>query len=188
MVDPYNITKYDRNDWDLEEFAVFAVCVAGKPARVIASRVSILLARLAVQRLPGLSPLELIATFDATELAEELRLAGIGCYNQKATGLRELSLRIDVRTCTVAQLEAIPYIGPKTARFFLMHSRQGVRVAALDRHILKHLAEHVARVPKNSPPKGRTYNRLEEQFLALADKAGMTAADYDLMVWKRFAK
>lgn len=36
MIDPKNITNFDRTDNELEEFALFAIAVAGKSAKTIA--------------------------------------------------------------------------------------------------------------------------------------------------------
>jgi len=38
MIDPYNITKYNRTDWELEEFALFCILVTGKRADYIAKQ------------------------------------------------------------------------------------------------------------------------------------------------------
>lgn len=39
MVDPFNVTKYDRTPDELLEFAIFAVCVAGKKSEIVAQKV-----------------------------------------------------------------------------------------------------------------------------------------------------
>jgi len=49
MIDPSNITNFDRTDGELEEFALFAPAVAGKTADVQASKVNELLQRLEME-------------------------------------------------------------------------------------------------------------------------------------------
>jgi thermostable 8-oxoguanine DNA glycosylase len=98
-----------------------------------------------------------------------------------------VSRDINLATCTPQELEAITGIGEKTSRFFILHTRKNARVAAIDTHMLKYLrAVGVGDVPDKSP-KGATYLRLEKQFIELADKSGMSIADFDLMIWNFYA-
>lgn len=195
MVDPMNITKFDRTEEELQEFAIFAVCVAGKTAKSIAPRVAQLIKNMVI--LPN-KP-DSVRTFDMIALMQPYRLAnmmkdvGIGCFNQKADTICMLAQRVhngmlNLRTCTPEDLEKIKGIGAKTSRFFILHSRANARYAALDTHILKHLtAWEIPQVPLSTPPKGPAYARLERAFLNLADAAGMTPADYDLMLWRHYS-
>jgi hypothetical protein len=73
-------------------------------------------------------------------------------------------------------------VGPKTSRFFLLHTRPGSRYAVLDAAALKYLARNGVRVPPAPPAKGPGYVRLEAEALALADRAGMAPAEFDLFV------
>lgn len=197
-IDPNAVTDFNRTDAQLEEFFIYAVCVAGKQASVISRQVEDLLAALHRER-PAeaenhkpLTPFVLLNFHDQDGIARRLQAQGIGCYNQKAAALCKAAglwvfNELDLRTCTVADLEAIKWIGPKTARFFLLHSRPGQRLAAIDTHILKFLAAKGVKVPQSVPGKGNTYTRLEREFLKLADEAGKSPADYDLMIWKSYA-
>jgi endonuclease III len=197
VIDPRNVTDYRRTDAQLQEFLIYAVCVAGKKAADTAPAVARLLNLLAYGNPAGgkgcsLPPLSLVALYGRDEVARAVRQAGMGCYRQKARALHAAARRwrlglLDLRTCSAAELECLPCVGPKTARFFLLHSRPGVRAAAIDRHILRHLAAHGVRVPTQTPARPASYRRLEDAFLRLADEADMTPADYDLAVWKRYA-
>lgn len=188
MVNPDEITNFDRNAYELEEFMIFAVCAAGKNANTTAT---ILNKTFAYCEKEERSPLNYLGMM--RYLPEYLKKQGIGCYNNRAKTFRALNYKVwtSVRfleTATVAELEAIYGIGPKTARFFIMHSRPNQRVAALDTHILKELKANGHEVPKATPPAGKRYNELEQLFIKLADKSGMSVADYDLAVWKKWRK
>ena len=119
----------------------------------------------------------------AGTLVLALKNAGIGCQTIRAKSLQSLlESHLDLRTCTVDQLEQISGVGPKTSRFFILHSRLNARVAALDVHILRYLKSLGYNVPTVTPT-GKNYRKIEEIFLQEADKSGMTVADFDLFIW-----
>jgi hypothetical protein len=112
---------------------------------------------------------------------------GIGCREVKGRGMHELARAgLDLRACTTAELEAVHGIGRKTSRLFTLHTREGCRDIPLDTHNLAELRGlgH-ERVPKATPASARSYARLEALCLAEADKAGLSAAAWDLAVWVR---
>jgi len=188
MVNPDDITNFNRTDYELEEFMIFAICAAGKNANTTATILNKIFAYCEKEKRSPLNYLGMMRY-----LSVYLKKSGIGCYNNRAKTIRALNHKVwtSVRfleTATVADLEAIYGIGPKTARFFIMHSRPDQRVAALDTHILKELKANGHDVPKSTPAAGRRYNELEQLFLELADKSGMPVADYDLAVWKKWRK
>jgi thermostable 8-oxoguanine DNA glycosylase len=183
-VDPAEVIRFDRNDDELQVFWLFCGCVAGKTASTQAR----LLANF-LKSLPGQgSAFERVRRSAMRgELLDAIKASRLGQYNRLVRFMIE-SLNLDLRTCTVEDLERIPGCGPKTARMFLMFSRPDQRFAALDTHVLKHLRDNgIQAVPKMTPPAGKTYRRLELEFLKLADASGMSVADYDLMVWKRYS-
>jgi thermostable 8-oxoguanine DNA glycosylase len=120
------------------------------------------------------------------ELLGLIQASRLGQYNRLTRYMIE-SLNLDLRNCSVEDLERIPGCGPKTARMFLMFSRPNQRFAALDTHVLKHLRANGIQAPMMTPPAGKTYRRLEAEFLKLADASGMSVADYDLSVWKFYS-
>lgn len=204
MIDPLNITKYDCSDAELDEQIVFWIMVAGKKAKPTAKRVETL--RLNLQKFyrvrTGCIVPESIITllslyircamvsYPATfHLADTLKKLGFGQYNQKASYLIDLvNSGVNLRTCSVDDLVAIKGVGPKTARCFVLHTRQGARVAGLDTHILRYLRQHtdVVNVPK-ATPTGKQYDRLEAIILGIADIKGLSAAAFDLQVWTHYS-
>lgn len=92
---------------------------------------------------------------------------------------------LNLKTCTVADLEAIYGIGMKTARYFILHTRKNARVACLDTHILSWLSYYTGyKVPKQTPTKTK-YLELEKVFLNICDTMQMTPADLDLKIWNK---
>ena len=168
---------------------VFAICAAGKNANTTAKILNPIFSwceKAAISR-----PIRYFAS--KGDLEDYLKDKGIGCYNNRAKTFRQLHRCIQhnrdfLRVATLGELENIHGIGPKTSRFFVMHSRPNQRVAALDTHILKELKAHGHIVPKSTPPAGGRYRQLEQLFIELADVAGMSVADFDLTVWKKWRK
>lgn len=182
-VDPNEVIRFDRTDEELETFWLFCGCVAGKTASTQARLLGEFL-----ENLPGSGgPFERVRRAAMRgELLDAIKAARLGQYNRLVRFMIE-SLNLNLRTCTVEDLERIPGCGPKTARMFLMFSRPDQRFAALDTHVLKHLRANGIEAPKTTPPAGPTYRRLELEFLKLVDASGMAVADYDLMVWKTYS-
>ena len=194
MIDPFRIVRYDYSDSELEELLVFCICVAGKKASVIAARVARFYQ--ALQLLTGaMLPLKHLSAESfvplhwrfASHIPETfqrmLQIVGIGCFNQKGNTIAHVG-QLDLRTVTVPELESIKGIGPKTARFFVMSSREGVQHATLDIHILRWLAEQGVECVPGQTPTGKTYARLEQEFLDRVP-TGLTPAEFDLAIWKR---
>ncbi len=167
---------------DTEWKLIYSTIVAGKSAKFTNGVMS---------RLEWLwydvSPLEGVRqAIKASDLGNVLRDARSGSYTRLTKCLTEL-VEIDAMTVTLEKLESIHGIGPKTARFFLMWSRDDQRYAALDTHILKYLRELGHDAPKSTPPSGPVYRRLEEAFIDEADRQGKTPRELDYEVWERFS-
>lgn len=182
LVDPTIVTNFNRTDEELELYWLFCQVVAGKTARVQARS----LERFLLLESSG-TPFERIqAMIDKGTLTSNLETARLGQYSRLTQGFTA-SLTLDLRNCTVDQLKAIPGVGDKTARFFLIHSRPDQDIAVLDRHVVKYLGTLGYTVPDGTP-NAKQYPVLEQAFLSEAKKANMTPADFDLMLWNRFSK
>lgn len=191
MIDPKSVTKFDRTNSELQEFWLFACCVAGKTAATQARLLENFLISLPA---PDCTPFDRIqwayletAGKPECGLLQRIQQSRLGQYNRLYNCFRQ-STKLDLRMCGIADLEAIVGVGPKTSRFFLMHSRPNQRLAALDTHILKHLRQTGHVVPTATPSNPKVYSQLEAAFLALADEAGETPADYDLRIWNSYTK
>jgi len=186
MIDPENITDYNLTDNELEEHILFWICAAGKNGITAANCLERLLGTMEESYPPQeRQPFMMLKKFE-DKLPAWLKYAGIGCFNQKAKTFRALiNSGINLRSCTVDDLEAIPGIGPKTARCFLIHSRPRQKLAGLDIHILRFLKDKGYDVP-NSTPSGKRYKQIEKYFIKEAERAGMRVADFDLKIWNEY--
>lgn len=184
MIDPTKITNFNATDNQLEEVILFWVLVAGKTAFIVSKALDNLL-----NGLEGSTPFEKIRGVRKNFLPDLLKDHGIGCYNLKAKALWELvHSNIDLRTCTVEDLENIYGIGAKTARCFLIHSRPDANCAGLDTHILKFLRAKGCTVPKGTPSSRKQYQKLEKIFLEYVKESGKSISEFDLEVWNNYAK
>lgn len=186
-VDPAAIPKKMTRE-QLEWWILFGICVAGKGAKQTETKVKMLLNRL-FYLYGKRTPFELVkvARNNGT-LYDHLKVCKIGQYRRIFMAFRA-AVDLDLDFISVPALEAIPGIGPKTARMIILYYDPKADCAVLDTHILKWLREKgIPKVPKSTPPAGPTYNRLEKAFQDLAKKARKSVRDLDTEVWKRYAK
>jgi thermostable 8-oxoguanine DNA glycosylase len=189
MITPTNITNYNRTQAELEEFLLFAIIVAGKTAKTQAEKLNQFLKLKSKLGLPSdTTPFQYLQFLcNLQDMKTPMMVCKLGQYNriEKAfRGIIQFHGRLD--TVSVEELESVEGIGPKTARFFLLHSRPNQRIAALDTHILKYMSEKGYNVPKSTPSK-KKYRKIELDFLSECDKAGKNVADMDLEIWKSYA-
>ena len=184
MIDADNITNYNLTEYKLEEVLLFWICVAGKTAWVISRNLDKLLSSL-----EGNSPFDKIRKVGHDLLPQLLKSYGIGCYNLKAKSMWDIvNSQLDLKTCTLEDLENIYGIGPKTSRCFLIHSRPSAHHAGLDTHVLRFLRDMGHEVPNSTPGSKREYRRVENLFLEYVKKSGKTVADFDLEVWRNYRR
>ena len=189
-LDPSKITKFNCTHPELELRVLFWVCAAGKNGTTAAKCLGDLLSSRAefVSSYTEPTPFNIIKRLNfASNLPEELRKFGIGCYRNKARSFIQLAFSgLNLATCSLEELERIHGIGPKTARCFLIHSRENQNYAGLDTHILKFLRELGHNTPK-STPTGKRYKDLETVFLKLVKKSKLTVAEADLNIWNVYS-
>ncbi len=190
MIDPVNITDFSRTDSELEELWLFVICVAGKPALRTALNLHNLLndKELLPKSELEKSPFKKVKYLLKNELLKTgLKKHGLGQYTKISKAFQQtVRTNINLRKVSVEELELIHGVGPKTSRFFILHTRPNQRHAVLDTHILKFLREKGHPAPKGTP-SGKKYFELEEIFLLYADQAGMPIAEYDLILWRKYS-
>lgn len=178
MVDPFNVTDYNRTTEELEEFFLFCVFVAGKNAVQTAEKTHKFYNRV--------GPIS--GWVNKYYLITQAKKQKLGKYGVLLGFFDKVIFdKPDLTQITLDELLEYPGVGPKTARFFLLHSRDNVKVAVLDTHILKYLNNHGIFAPK-STPQGKTYLKLEKEFLKLYSQNGnnKSLAAFDLDIWKSY--
>lgn len=180
MIDPTNVTKYNRTEKELQEFLLFSIAVAGKRADTTAKNLSKLIDGKGM-------PFDVIKNIKG--LANTLKKHGFGCYNLKAKGFKALvKSGLNLRTCTLEDLVKIPGIGFKTATFFLLHTRENANVACLDTHILRWMKDQgYKNLPKVSPQSIKTYTAIQDIFLSICKVNFVKPEVLDLAIWNLYS-
>lgn len=203
MINPTEITNYNRTEAELEEFLLFAILVAGKTAKTQAKKLNEFLQTIGAMNMGRKSSpfndikhsLQLQKFFkeqhndDVDLLGHQMRKHGLGQYNRIGQAFRGiLKFKGKLKTITVQDLESVKGIGSKTARFFILHSRPDAQIACLDVHILKWLDDlSYPNIPLATPSKNR-YGIIEQYFLKEARNRGVSPADLDLRIWKSYSQ
>lgn len=167
---------------ELEQFLLFAVAVTGKTAKIVERQMAVFLSL----EQDASTPFDKVSCMlRKRRLRANLKRAKLGQYTKLCKSYRQIvSTRLDLRTCTVEELEAIHGIGAKTSRFFILHTRPNQRLAVLDTHILKYLRlVYDEEVAPQSTPAGKAYAYWETKFLRCADDLGMSPAELDSQLW-----
>jgi thermostable 8-oxoguanine DNA glycosylase len=182
MVDPSKFTNYNCSDKELEERFLFCIFVAGKPAFRTARQLE--------EFLNGTSkPLQKVfSMLDNNTLLKNLKKYGFGQYSKLERCFKELKkANLNLKTCSVDDLEKIHGIGPKTSRFFIVHTRPNQKLAILDVHVLRYLRENCnVKTPKTTPSKV-AYKKIEQKFIEIAEKEKRDIAEFDLWIWNKYA-
>ena len=195
MIDPYNITNYNRSHHELEEFLLFCIVVAGKTAYIQAQKLEQFLSSVNTRLMmpENINPFQTIKSAEQHGiLFEEIKKAKLGQYKKIYSGFKYISEREhNLSKMTPKILEEIPGVGMKTSRFFLLHSDTFYKdqIAILDTHILKFIKENIDdRAPKSTPVIPLTYRYWESKFLTWCLDNNKNVADFDLEVWKTYAR
>ncbi len=184
MISPTSITDFNRTERQLQVFWLFCIMVAGKNSDQTATKLSRMLQDNAENELP-------FDYFRANPHAIHNMLVAhkIGQYGRIEKAIQQ-SLDLDLRTATVEELMGVYGVGPKTARFFVLHSRADATCAVLDTHVLKWLkVQGALNVPDSTPPEGAEYERLGKLFLFYikAQYPGLSVAEADLLIWSQMS-
>ena len=184
MIDPVRFTNYQLSDLGLQEYILFCIAAAGKNATTTARILDNFLRHIMLQTSASdyFKAIKIIAL--TQDLAILMKKFGFGCYQLKSKSFLSIAdSNLNLRTCTIAELEKIPGIGMKTSRFFVMHTRLECNVACLDVHILRWMKKRgYKNVPSQTPTKKR-YLEIEKKFLEVCKKLKTNPAVLDLQIW-----
>jgi hypothetical protein len=195
-VDPMDIPQA-MTPAECEYWILFGICVANKPAGVTQEKMRKFMGISVPPAAWSITPFGMVKVMIADgSLYANLHMARFGQYDRIYKAMAEAA-KIDVRALgrigprqALKTLLAVPGIGPKTARMVLMYAfpHHANLWVPLDVHVLKWLRAQGYEAPKSTPPPGRTYDRLELEFLKEAKARGMTARDLDTLVWRQYAR
>lgn len=193
MINPKKVTDYKRNEWQLQEFLLYCVCVAGKKSEIESPKVRkfCLDGRMGF----GLKPFELIrkllgiASCEADGLMQHLKKYKIAPYQQRYNSFKDVVTLLDkdLNEVTLDELQQVRGISTKTSRFFLTHSREDFDEPVLDTHILRFLTEEGYDVPASTPQNPKVYARIAKIFSAIAEAENKSVTDLDLEVWTQYS-
>ena len=200
-VNPTDITDFNRDTDQLEAFWLFCMFVAGKNSDYASRCLSKMIhasKQLTHKRdddgnlaLTPLGNIEEEGIFNYFKSIGEVGVHNalvankVGQYGRLTKGIMQ-SLDLDLLNCTLDDLLNIHGVGNKTARFFLLHTREGCDHAVLDTHILAWMRSHgVPDAPKNTPTCSKKYRELEKQFryLSRLKFPYLSDAQIDLLIW-----
>jgi len=184
MIKPTSITNFDRSDAELETFWIFCLVVAGKNSDWAAQKVLLLLSKRG-----ALTPFQYLRQ-NQNALHNLLVANKVGQYTRMERAITQ-SLDVNLRTASVEELEGIFGVGPKTASFFLMHSRADFDGAVLDVHILRWLRDNGCedapiQTPSSNPVLYRRLSKLWS-LLSAAKYPMTTPAERDLLIWAKYS-
>jgi thermostable 8-oxoguanine DNA glycosylase len=180
-IDYNNITNYQRNVNELLGFLMWCTVTPGKRSDVITPKFNSMF----VEQ----TPTELIRKHGKT-IRSQLEKAGVGqydrigkCWKQIATQLKPFG---KLRHITREELVSIDGIGPKTASFFITHTRPWSETAVLDVHVLKWLSKVFTKypIPEQTPQDLEEYKRIEYMFLGICAARNHSPAEMDTHIWQ----
>ena len=182
-VNPTDITDSNRDTNQLEAFWLFCMFVAGKNSDYASRCLRKLIHGMSKRGYDGI--FYYFRDLGRDGIHNALVANKVGQYTRLTKGVMQ-SLDLDLSTCTLDDLLKIHGVGNKTARFFLLHTRDGCDYAVLDTHILAWLRTHgVEEAPKTTPTDSKVYRTLEKKFRYLSRLIYpfLSDAQIDLLVW-----
>lgn len=193
MITPTAITNYKRCPMELLEFAIFAACVAGKDSDQTAKKVNALWNDRGFR-----TTLSIQFQFPPetdTQYALYVRLIRQHLVDHKMGQYDRLSRVIfffnqfseRLNTVLFNSLVNFKGIGPKTAAFFLLHSRQNADMPVIDTHICKYMADKGIEMKVTSSLTKYLANAEIVKFWMQHDFPHMTLAEADLYLWTKYS-
>ena len=189
MINPAEVTNYNRTQSELQEFLLFCINVAGKKSSIESPKLEVFIQR-AKDITKESTPFNCIKKLiKLGRLQEIMHWAKLSPYKQRYNSYVDAVKLGDLQTVTLNRLLQVPGIGLKTARFFLSHSREDFDEPMLDTHILQFLRDNGYKgAPKSTPSNVGVYNYYANIFKMFARVSGKSVTDLDLEIWKRYSK
>ena len=189
MINPAEVTNYNRTQDELQEFILFCINVAGKKSSIEAPKLEVFIER-AKDITKETSPFNCIKKLiKLGRLNEIMHWAKLSPYAQRYNSYVAVSKIKYLQSVSLSRLLEVAGIGLKTARFFLSHSREDFDEPMLDTHILRYLRDQgYTDAPKSTPSNENTYLYFANIFKNIARQLGKSVTDLDLEIWKQYSK
>ena len=196
MINPSQVTNYNRTHAELEEFLLFGINVAGKKSSIEAPKLERFLNALKDKYgeclLSGQtpSPFNLVryAWAEGT-LKGIMKEYGIAPHGQRYNSYCDVIQISDLYCVSLNRLLQVRGIGLKTSRFFLSHSREKYHEPMLDTHILSFLRDQgYSDAPKTTPSNPSVYAQYASIFKDIARQLNQSVTDLDLQIWKQYSR
>jgi peptidoglycan hydrolase-like protein with peptidoglycan-binding domain len=193
MITPTAITNYNRNSVELLEFAIFAACVAGKDSDQTAKKVDALWRDKGFRttlRVQWEFPPETDRQYElyVRLIRQHLVDHKIGQYDRLSRVIYMFNQASeDLKQVLFNDLVNFKGIGPKTAAFFLLHSRQNADMPVIDTHICKYMADKGIEMKVTSSLTKYLANAEIVRFWMNHDFPEMTLAEADLYLWTKYS-
>ena len=190
MINPTEVTNFNRNQEQTEQFALFAILVAGKNSDV-ASRKLLEICEEVYEETGRRDILSwIIQTYESRfKIQDFIKSYNVGQHTRIAKHIEKMRFEIKNNILLKLPVEELEKkMGPKTARFFMLHSIKDCECIPLDTHILSWMRDNGADVPSVTPKPGKRYREIEEECLAMFKELlpeWKSVAEKDLMVWMK---
>jgi len=183
--DLLNPKNFNRTQYELEEFLLLCVFVAGKSSKQQYAKLELFLNELGNPD----NIFETLSKLSIEQINDLLVKVKAGQYSKLSSCLFVLSRKkLDLKNCSIQQLESIPGIGMKTSRFFITYTRPNSMCAILDTHILSWLRFAYPDAPKSTPSNKKQYIKWENIFLSECLKRNLPPNELDIEIWKQNQK
>ena len=181
-IEPTKVTDYDRSESELQAFWLFCLFAAGKNSDAVSLNHAKFMHSAGLGK--DTSPFDCMRALSDDELHNPLVVNKIGQYTRLTNAIRD-SLALDLRTCTLEDLMKVRGAGPKTCRFFLLHTRPDCDLVVLDTHILRWLRYRGFAAPYTTPSSAKVYEELSSVAATLMrlHYPGCSPAQADLLIW-----
>lgn len=191
MINPTEVTNFNRSQAQTEQFALFAILVAGKNSDVAAKKLEEICFKV-FQESDGRRDVLtwIIENHEHRhEIQDFFKSHNTGQHTRIGTHIDKMRFEIKKKILLKLPVEVLEKkMGPKTARFFMLHSIKDCECIPLDTHILSWMRDNGADVPSATPKPGKRYREIEEECLAMFKELlpeGKSVAEKDLMVWMK---
>ncbi len=196
MIDPKKVTNYKRNKFQLQEWLLYGICVAGKKSEIETVKLDKFLQGCS-NKGSATTPFNLIRKLLKTSsvifkdgLMEELSKNKIAPYKQRYNSFVDAVTLLpdNLSEVTIDDLQKVRGISTKTSRFFLTHSREDYDEPVIDTHILRFLRdEGHDDVPESTPQNPKVYAKVAKYFSDIAKARKQSITELDLQIWTEYS-